>query len=43
VNVARDRRQASQLRRQGYSVRTIWECQTERQSVLLQKLAFLCY
>jgi DNA mismatch endonuclease (patch repair protein) len=37
-NAARDKRQAAALRRIGWRVLTIWECQTERQDKLKAKL-----
>jgi DNA mismatch endonuclease (patch repair protein) len=41
ANHARDRRAASMLRRAGYSVVTIWECETGRAGPLGRKLARL--
>ena len=37
-NVARDRRVARQLRRNGWHVVTIWECETENEERLRQRL-----
>jgi DNA mismatch endonuclease (patch repair protein) len=38
-NVARDRRNLRKLRRQGWRVLVIWECQTRQMDKLTKKLA----
>ena len=38
ANVARDRRVAGQLRRLGWSVLTVWECQLKRPEVVADRL-----
>jgi DNA mismatch endonuclease (patch repair protein) len=40
-NVARDKRHAAALRRLGWRVITVWECQTEQPQRLLKRLANL--
>jgi len=38
ANVSRDRRKAAELRRRGYAVLTIWECETEDDARLQERL-----
>lgn len=38
-NVARDRRRAAQLRRLGFVVLTIWECQSEDEELVRRRIA----
>ncbi len=39
ANVARDRRNAARLRRQGWSVITVWECQVRDEDRVARRLA----
>jgi DNA mismatch endonuclease (patch repair protein) len=42
-NIARDRKKAAQLRRLGWRVLTVWECETRRPEKLKRRLAkFFC-
>ncbi len=40
-NTARDRRNQSALRREGWRVLTVWECETEKPEKLTQRLSLL--
>ena len=40
-NAARDRRNQSALRREGWRVLTVWECETEKPEKLTQRLSLL--
>ena len=40
-NAARDRRNQSALRREGWRVLTVWECETEKPEKLTRRLSLL--